>query len=86
MKPVRILFAATCLASLVFVSSVCLHQYLYSFDPYQWAFPGIESDRSRSLWLHRRELYQMVGLISFMLAIVFGVIYSGVKAASPKAA
>jgi hypothetical protein len=34
MKVVRILFAISCFALLVFVVAVCLHEYLYSFDPY----------------------------------------------------
>ena len=56
----------------VFGVAVSLHEYLYTFDPYSWAFPGVESDQSRSLWLHRRDLYRMIGLISFVLAMMFG--------------
>jgi hypothetical protein len=74
MRNVRLLFAATCLALLVFLVSVGLHEYLYTFDPYGWAFPGIESDRSRSLWLYRRDLYRMVALISLTLTIVFAAV------------
>jgi hypothetical protein len=57
---------------LVFVVAASLHEYLYTFNPYSWAFPGIESDQSRSLWLHRRDLYRMIGLISFLIAMIFG--------------
>jgi hypothetical protein len=65
------LFAAL-LTFAVFVSCLVLHQYLYSFDPYSWAFPGKESDLSRSLFIQRAQLYRIVGVISFMLALVFG--------------
>ena len=57
---------------LVFGVAVGLHQYLYTFDPYSWAFPGIESDQSRSLWLQRRYLYEVIGLTSLVLATMFG--------------
>ena len=65
------LFAAL-ISFAVFLSSVALHEYLYSFDPYSWAFPGKESDVSRSLFLERAHLYRVVGVISFMFTLIFG--------------
>jgi len=72
-QPSRLLVVAACASMFVFVVAVSLHEYLYTFDPYSWAFPGIESDKSRSLWLHRRDLYRIIGLISFVLAVMSGV-------------
>jgi hypothetical protein len=64
------LFAAL-ISFAAFVSCLALHEYLYSFDPYSWAFPGKESDVSRSLFLQRAYLYRVVGVISFILTLMF---------------
>jgi len=48
-----------------FIIVVVLYLHLTSYDPYNWAFPGQESDLSRSLWLARRTLYETVGFVSF---------------------
>ncbi|HEV7683225.1 MAG TPA: hypothetical protein VGO68_13935 [Pyrinomonadaceae bacterium] len=64
------LILAALITFMAFLSCVALHEYLYSFDPYGWAFPGKESDVSRSLFLERAQLYRVVGVISFMLTLV----------------
>ncbi len=69
----RFLLFAALLTFVVFLSCLALHEYLYSFDPYSWAFPGKESDVSRSLFLQRARLYRVVGVVSFSLTVVFGV-------------
>jgi hypothetical protein len=58
----------------VWVFALALYWQLSQYDPYSWAFPGIESDRSRSLWLQRRSLYLWIGVISFAVASALGVI------------
>lgn len=68
----RLLFALTSVALLVFVLSIVLHERHYKFDPYTWADPRVESDRSRSQWLRRRHLYWAVGLVSLTTAVVSG--------------
>lgn len=72
MKSARLLFIASGASLLLFLVAVGLHEYLYTFDPYSWASPGIESDRSRDLWLHRRDLYRATGIISLALTFTFG--------------
>ncbi len=63
--------AAIALAGwLVFIG---LFLHLSSYDPYSWAFPGVESDLSRSLYLARRYLYVKLGVISFVFAVVLGL-------------
>ena len=70
---------------LLFLGMVGLHEYLYTFDPYSWASsPGIESDQSRSLWLHRRDLYRAIGMISFALTVAFAAMALIVKGLKPK--
>ena len=73
MNPQRVLLVAAVTAAAVFLISIELHEYHYSFDPYSWAYPGIESDKSRSLWLQRRDLYRMIGAVSFTAAAVLSI-------------
>jgi hypothetical protein len=68
-KKARLLFAIAGVAILVFALSIVLHQRHYTFDPYTWADPRVESDISRSQWLRRRHLYWGVGIVSFAAAI-----------------
>lgn len=69
----RILFAAAAIALAAWLVFIGLFLRLSSYDPYSWAFPGIESDLSRSLYLARRALYVKLGVVSFVLAVVLGL-------------
>jgi hypothetical protein len=68
------LTVAFVVAIAVWLLALALYWQLSQYDPYSWAFPGIESDRSRSLWLQRRALYLWIGVISFAVACALGVI------------
>ena len=71
MRPQRsLLLLLAGIAGAVFFVSIGLHEHLYSFDPYGWAEPGRESEVSRSLWLERRDLYRMIGVVSFLVAVL----------------
>jgi len=59
---------------IVWLASIGLFLELSQHDPYSWAFPGKESDVSRSLFLTRRSLYVQIGIVSFILAFVLGSI------------
>ncbi len=74
MKKSSILTVALIATSAVWLLSVGLFLHLSQYDPYSWAFPGQESDVSRSLWLERRALYVTVGVISFIAACVLGLL------------
>ena len=69
----RLLFAAAATALAAWLIFVGLFLQLSSYDPYSWAFPGRESDLSRSLYLARRYLYIKLGVVSFVFAVVFGL-------------
>jgi hypothetical protein len=62
------------MAIAVWLISLVLFLQLSQYDPYSWAFPGQESDLSRSLYLERRALYVTVGIISFIAACVLGLL------------
>jgi hypothetical protein len=64
-KP-RILFAAAAVALLSFSISIWLLEQHYSFSPYRWASPQMDSDVSRSQWQRRRDVYITMGIISFL--------------------
>jgi hypothetical protein len=68
-KKARLLFTIAGVALLVFVFTIVLHERHYTFDPYTWANPHIESDKSRSQWLLRRNLYWILGIVSLTAAI-----------------
>ena len=71
-KP-SILTLAIILMLVVWFASIGLFLELSQHDPYSWAFPGQESDLSRSLFLARRELYVRLGIVSFVVAGALGV-------------
>jgi len=62
------------IALAIWIVSLGLYWQLSQYDPYSWAFPGIESDLSRSLWLRRRSLYLWLGVVSFSLAGGLGIV------------
>jgi hypothetical protein len=72
MTRTRLFLIVALFTFVVFAGCLALHEYLYTFDPYSWAVPGEESDISRSLFLQRAHLYRVVGIISFVLTLVFG--------------
>jgi hypothetical protein len=72
MSKSSILTAAMMLMVIVWLVSIGLFLELSQHDPYSWAFPGKESDVSRSLFLARRDLYVQIGIVSFILACVLG--------------
>ena len=74
MKKSSILTIALIAAVAVWLLSLGLFLHLSQYDPYSWAFPGEESDLSRSLYLERRGLYVNVGVISFFAACVLGLV------------
>lgn len=74
MKKASILTVALIVAVAVWLISLGLFLHLSQYDPYSWAFPGEESDLSRSLYLERRALYVIVGVISFLSACVLGLL------------
>jgi hypothetical protein len=69
----RLLFAAAAIALAAWFVFIGLYLRLNSYDPYGWAFPGMESDLSRSLYLARTYLYIKLGVVSFVFAVVFGL-------------
>jgi hypothetical protein len=70
MSPQRSLLVLAGIAGAAFLVSIGLLEHLSTFDPYSWAAPGRESDASRSLWLERRDLYRMIGVVSLMSAVL----------------
>jgi hypothetical protein len=70
----RLLLAAAAIALAAWLVFIGLFLHLSSYNPYSWAFPGIESDLSRSLYLSRRNLYMNLGVASFVLALVSGLV------------
>ena len=72
MRKPSILTLAIILMLIVWVASIGLFFELYQHDPYSWAFPGKESDVSRSLFLARRDLYVQIGIVSFIVTCVLG--------------
>ena len=74
MKKTSILTVALIAAAAMWLLSLGLFLYLSQYDPYSWAFPGGDSDLSRSLYLERRALYLRVGIISFLAACVLGLL------------
>ena len=70
MRKSSILTVAIILMLVVWLASIGLFFELYQHDPYSWAFPGKESDVSRSLFLSRRDLYVRIGIVSFIVACV----------------
>jgi hypothetical protein len=74
MRKSSVLSFALILAVAVWLLSLVLFLHLSRYDPYSWAFPGQESDMSRSLYLERRALYVTVGIISFITACVLGLL------------
>jgi hypothetical protein len=73
MKSTRPLFVMAGVALLAWLICIGLFLQLTSYDPYAWAFPGVESDLSRSLYLERQFLYIKVGIASFLLAVGMGL-------------
>ena len=76
MNKSSILTVAIYLMVVVWLASIGLFLELSQHDPYSWAFPGKESDVSRSLFLARRSLYVQIGIVSFILACALGGIKS----------
>lgn len=74
MSKSSVLTLALVLAIAVWLSTLVLYLQLSQYDPYSWAFPGQESDISRSLYLERRALYVTVGSISFIVACISGLL------------
>jgi hypothetical protein len=74
MKKTPILNVALIAAVAVWLLSLGLFLHLSQYDPYSWAFPGEESDLSRSLYLERRALYVRIGVVSFLSACVIGLL------------
>ena len=69
----RLLFAAAAIALAAWFIFIGLYFHLTSYDPYGWAFPGVESELSRSLYLARKYLYIKLGIVSFVFAVVSGL-------------
>jgi len=67
-----LLTVLTIVALAIWLLSIGLFVELSQHDPYSWAFPGEESDLSRSLFLARRDLYIGVGFASFIIACSLG--------------
>jgi hypothetical protein len=72
MSKSSILTLAIILMLAVWLGSIGLFLELSRHDPYSWAFPGKESDVSRSLFLARRDLYVRIGIIAFLLVCALG--------------
>ena len=70
MRRNSLLTVAIILTLVVWLVSIGLFLEPGRHDPYSWAFPGIESDVSQSLFLARRNLYVRIGIISFIIACV----------------
>lgn len=68
----RYLLIGTVLSFVALIVFIGLHEYLYTFDPYSWLDPKVESVKSRNLWNQRKELYRLLGLIFFCSSLVFG--------------
>ena len=68
MSKSSILTVIIILALAFWLLSIGLFLELSQHDPYSWAFPGKESDLSRSLFLARRSLYIEIGIASFIIA------------------
>lgn len=73
MKRTRPLFVIAGVALLAWLICIGLYLELTSHDPYAWAFPGMESDVSRTLYLERTYLYVKVGIVSFVVAVCAGL-------------
>ena len=69
----RYLLLLSGFALAVWILSVGLFVHISSHDPYGWAEPGVESVRSRNLWLMRRDLYVRIGVTSFVVAATTGL-------------
>jgi hypothetical protein len=74
MKKPSILTIALIAAVAVWLLSLGLFLHLSQYDPYSWTFPGQESELSRNLYLERRALYVIVGVISFLAACALGLL------------
>jgi hypothetical protein len=68
----RCLIIATVLCVIALIIFVGLHEYLYTFDPYSWLNPKVESVESRNLWNHRKDLYRLLIVIFFCSSLLFG--------------
>jgi hypothetical protein len=68
----RCLVVATVLSVIAVIIFVGLHEYLYTFDPYSWLNPKVESVESRNLWNHRKDLYRLLIVIFFCSTLLFG--------------
>ena len=66
-------FAGAAVALVAWLVFIGLYLQLTSYDPYSWAFPGIESDLSRGLYLARKYLYIKLGVVSFVFALGLGL-------------
>ena len=74
MSKSSVITAGLVIALAIWMASLVLYWQLSQYDPYSWAFPGIESDLSRSLWLRRRSLYLCLGVVSFFVAGALGFV------------
>ncbi len=74
MKKPSVLTVALIVAVVMWLLAPGLFLHLSQYDPYGWAFPGEETDLSRSLYLERRALYVRIGVISFLSACVLGLL------------
>jgi hypothetical protein len=68
----RFLVIATALSVVAVIIFIGLHEYLYTYDPYSWLAPKVESVESRSLWNHRKDLYRLLIGIFFCSTLLFG--------------
>ena len=69
-RNLRWLLAATVISSIGLIIFIGLHEYLYTFDPYSWLDPKVESVESRNLWNHRKDLYRVFILLFFFSTFV----------------
>lgn len=68
----RWLLVATVVSFIGLAIFLGLHEYLYTFDPYSWANPKVESVESRNLFNERKDLYRVFILMFFTLTLLFG--------------
>jgi len=68
----RFLVISTALSVVAVIIFIGLHEYLYTYDPYSWLDPKVESVESRNLWNHRKDLYRLLIVIFFCSTLLFG--------------
>ena len=68
----RRLFIGAVIALLIWVAAIILVNHHYTYDPYGWLDPEHEGGYQHGLWLLLRDIYVVVGIVSFATAIAFG--------------